>query len=185
MALAKLRTEHGLTMAAGKPAAQSWPKGCLSYPPVASITTSSTPWLRQKAASASMPSMVLGNCCQAPLRPTRASRVSEPASTPQMTSVTVTCLVDATGNRATVRSCVTPRRLVPRLPCGYGLGGRGRQLPRTGSGGHWTRCSTIVADPTCRGPDTRGLPYRLRLRAGDPVGGGHRQAQRRRDLPPG
>src|SRR3954447_5245843 len=71
MALAKLRTEHGLTMAAGKPAAQSWPKGCFSYPPVASITTSSTPWLRQKAASASMPSMVLGNCCQAPLRPTR------------------------------------------------------------------------------------------------------------------
>src|SRR3954449_8131285 len=103
-----------------------------------------------------MPSMVLGNCCQAPLRPTRASRVCEPTSTPQMTSVTVTCLVDATGNRATVRSCVTPRRLVPRLPCGYGLGGRGRQPPRTGSGGHWTPCSTIVADPTCRGPDTRG-----------------------------
>src|SRR4051794_37474082 len=104
-----------------------------------------------------MPSMVLGNCCQAPLRPTRASRVCEPTSTPQMTSVTVTCLVDATGNRATVRSCVTPRpRLVPRLPCGYGLGGRGRQPPRTGSGGHRIPCSTIVADPTCRGPDTRG-----------------------------
>src|SRR3954470_6442657 len=171
MALAKLRTEHGLTMAAGKPAAQSWPKGCLSYPPVASITTSSTPWLRQKAASASMPSMVLGNCCQAPLRPTRASRVWEPTSTPQMTSVTVTCLVDATGNRATVRSCVTPRRLVPRLPCGYGLGGRGRQPPRTGSGGHRTPCSTIVADPTCRGPDTRGpaagaAPGPGRLQAG-------------------
>src|SRR3954451_19700940 len=30
MALAKLRTEQQLTMAAGKPAAQSWPKGCLS-----------------------------------------------------------------------------------------------------------------------------------------------------------
>src|SRR4051794_37241613 len=44
-----------------------------------------------------MPSMVLGNCCQAPLRPTRASRVCEPTSTPQMMSVTVTCLVDATG----------------------------------------------------------------------------------------
>src|SRR3954468_20639403 len=103
-----------------------------------------------------MPSMVLGNCCHAPLRPTRASRVCEPTSTPQMTSVTVTCLVDATGNRATVRSCVTPRRrLVPKLPCGYGLGGRGRQPPRTGSRGHRTPCSTIVADPTCRGPDTR------------------------------
>src|SRR5277367_5788644 len=60
------------------------------------MATSSTWWAWQKAASAAMPSELLGNEVRAPWRPMRASREDEAISTPQMMRVTVTCLVCAT-----------------------------------------------------------------------------------------
>src|SRR5205823_10500308 len=79
-----------------------------------------------------------------PSRPTRASSVVALTSTPQIRFVTVTCLVHAIDNRATVRSCVTLRQAVPRLTRGCCLRWDGRRAPRTGSGGHRTPCSVAL-----------------------------------------
>ena len=135
MASAKRRTWRGLTMAVGRPAAQRWAKGACSYPPVASMAQRSTLCRRQKAARASRPGGVLAKRWYAPARPMRASRCVLLMSIPQRMLVTVTCLVHATGNRATVRLCVTRRRPVPRLTHGCCLGEDGRQPPRGRRGG--------------------------------------------------
>ena len=74
-----------------------------------------------------------------------ASRLVEATSTPQMIRVTVTCLVHATGNRATVRLSVTRRRAVPGLTHGYGLRRGGRRSPR----------STASITPRHHTPDAR------------------------------
>src|SRR6266478_7090153 len=81
------------------------------------MATSSTTWAWQKLARATMPSAVLGKEPVAPSRPMRAASEAEEISTPQIMRVTVTCLVDAMGSHATVRSCVT-RAAVPVLSDG-------------------------------------------------------------------
>ncbi|SFJ63826.1 hypothetical protein SAMN02799642_05035, partial [Methylobacterium brachiatum] len=115
-----------------------------------------TPCSRQNVASSAWPSGVLATCRHGPWRPMRASSVAAPTSTPQMMSVTVTCLVHATGCRATVRSCVTRRPPVPKLSHGCGLRGDGRQRPRARVGGHRPSRSPHLTIPKGRPPDTRG-----------------------------
>ncbi|SFJ42824.1 hypothetical protein SAMN02799642_04368 [Methylobacterium brachiatum] len=120
------------------------------------MTTKPTPCSRQNVASSAWPSGVLATCRHGPWRPMRASSVAAPTSTPQMMSVTVTCLVHATGCRATVRSCVTRRPPVPKLSHGCGLRGDGRQRPRARVGGHRPSRSPHLTIPKGRPPDTRG-----------------------------
>src|SRR6202035_2468268 len=86
---------------------------------VASNATSSTPCCLQKSANAAMPSALLANERPGPADSTKASREVELTSTPQMTRVTVTCLVRAIDGLATVRSCVTYRRRSQTLDFGF------------------------------------------------------------------
>ena len=109
-------------MATGISAAQRRWNGSRSYPPVASITTRPAWWVRQNAASRSMLSLVRTNCCHAPSRPMRASRVSAPISPlPQMMCATVTFLVHAvrTDDCSVVRDETAAG---PRLRAGCYLG---------------------------------------------------------------
>src|ERR1700721_2801791 len=59
------------------------------------MAPSSTPWLRQNAASSAMPSRVLAKVAAAPSCPMQATTDALAISTPQMVLVTVTCLVCA------------------------------------------------------------------------------------------
>src|SRR5438445_1796114 len=117
MPSAKRRTARGLSRVTGKPRAHSKAKGCFSYPPVASMATSSTPCCWQKAANSAQPSGLLGKERVGPWGPIPASREKEETSTPQIILATVTCLVRAMESLATVRSCVTAAA-VPKLPRG-------------------------------------------------------------------
>ena len=155
IASAKRRTSRGLRIAQGRSCAHRRAKGLFSYPPVASIATRPTPWLWQNAASAATPSAVLAKRWKAPARPMRASRCVDETSTPQMMSVTVTCLVRATAHRATVRSCVT-KATVPKLIRGCSRRGNGRPPPREGTGGRPPPRSPATLTPPGDSPDTRG-----------------------------
>src|SRR5438445_4755911 len=117
MPSAKRRTARGLSRVTGKPRAHSKAKGCFSYPPVASMATSSTPCCWQKAANSAQPSGLLGKERVGPWGPIPASREKEETSTPQIILATVTCLVRAMEVWRTVRSCVTAAA-VPKLPRG-------------------------------------------------------------------
>ena len=163
IASAKRRTSRGLRIAQGRSCAHRRAKGLFSYPPVASIATRPTPWLWQNAASAATPSAVLAKRWKAPARPMRASRCVDETSTPQMMSVTVTCLVRATAHRATVRSCVT-KATVPKLIRGCSRRGNGRPPPREGTGGRPPPRSPARLTPPGDSPDTRGFapkPHRV------------------------
>ena len=61
MACANCLTERGLTIAEGMPSFHSRPKARRSWPPVASIATSPTPWSRQNAASSAIPAAEFSN----------------------------------------------------------------------------------------------------------------------------
>jgi hypothetical protein len=134
IASANRRTLRGLRMAQGTPASHSRLKGSFSYPPVASMATNSTSWLLQKAARAWMPSGARSKLREGPSCPIRASKVFDETSTPQMILATVTFLVRAIGDQATVRSCVTAAA-VPMLIHGCSRRGNGRRQPRDGPGG--------------------------------------------------
>ncbi len=153
IASAKRRTARGLASAAGRPSAQSKPKARRSYPPVASRTTMPTRCSRQKARSARTPSTVLANRAVRPARCTQASSQALDTSTPQM--ISVTCLVHAIVHRATVRSGVTGRQVVPRLPRGCDLRAGGRRLPRRVPGGRREPCTTAITTNRRHRPDTR------------------------------
>src|SRR5882762_6905482 len=131
MPSAKRRTARGLSRATGKPCAHSKEKDCFSYPPVASMATSSTPCCRQKASNSALPSGVLGKERAGPWGPIQASREKEETSTPQnhLGHGNLPCTCD--GSLATVRSCVTAAA-VPKLPRGGCQRGYGRRPPREG-----------------------------------------------------
>ena len=141
--------------------------GSFSYPPVASITTSSAPCWPQKEASSWMPSAVRSTRTLGPSGPMRASNVCEETSTPQMMFVTVTCLARTIAVQATVRSCVTTAA-VPKLTHGCCLRGYGRRPPRAGTGGRRSPRSTALITPQCRFPDTRGSSKHARTRGKSP-----------------
>src|SRR5665213_606898 len=99
------------------------------------MTTSNAPCLRQNAASALTPSASLSNVPKGPSGPIRASSFFDATSTPQMILVTVTCLVRATVNQPTVRSCVTTAA-VPMLRNGCRQRRHGSAPPRERADGH-------------------------------------------------
>src|SRR3954463_4666715 len=155
IASAKRRTARGLTIAVARPAPHSMAKANRSYPPVASSATKPTWCSLQNAINSVIPALSLVKRRVAPSRPSRTSSAAEQTSTPQIRSVTVTCLVHAIDNRATVRSCVTLQQAVPRLTSGCCQRGNGRRTPRTGSGGHLTPCSAAPITLRRRLLDTR------------------------------
>src|SRR4051794_41081879 len=155
IASAKRRTARGLTIAVARPAPHSMAKVSRSYPPVASSATKPTWCSLQNAINSVIPAPLLVKRRIAPSRPSRTSSAAEQTSTPQIRSVTVTCLVHAIDNRATVRSCVTLQQAVPRLTSGCCQRGNGRRTPRTGSGGHLTPCSAAPITLRRRLLDTR------------------------------
>src|SRR5215218_8797369 len=156
IASAKRRTARGLTIAVARPAPHSMAKASRSYPPVASSATKPTWCSLQNAINSVIPAPSLVKRHIAPSRPSRTSSAAEQTSTPQIRSVTVTCLVHAIDNRATVRSCVTLQQAVPRLTSGCCRRGNGRRAPRTGSGGHLTPSSAAPITLRRRLLDTRG-----------------------------
>src|SRR3954453_4061439 len=156
IASAKRRTARGLTIAVARPAPHSMAKASRSYPPVALSATKPTWCSLQNAINSVIPAPLLVKRRIAPSRPSRTSSAAEQTSTPQIRSVTVTCLVHAIDNRATVRSCVTLQQAVPRLTSGCCRRGNGRRTPRTGSGGHLTPCSAAPITLRRRLLDTRG-----------------------------
>src|SRR3954463_15723722 len=168
IASAKRRTARGLTIAVARPAPHSMAKASRSYPPVASSATKPTWCSWQNAINSVIPALLLVKRRIAPSRPSRTSSAAEQTSTPQIRSVTVTCLVHAIDNRATVRSCVTLQQAVPRLTSGCCQRGNGRRTPRTGSGGHLTPCSAAPITLRRRLLDTRGSVHKR--------GYGHKQA---------
>src|SRR6185437_15374604 len=154
MASANHRTERGLARATGTPCLHRRTKANFSYPPVASMATRATPFSRQNVASASIPGVSLvKRRTSAPGRRT-TSRLPEDTSTPQMSLVTVTCLVRASVAPATVRSCVTTA-MVPKLTRGCGLRWGGRQSPREGAYGHRPPRSDAFTTSRRHLPDTR------------------------------
>src|SRR4051812_32347920 len=168
IASAKRRTARGLTIAVARPAPHSMAKASRSYPPVASSATKPTWCSLQNAINSVIPALSLVKRRIAPSRPSRTSSAAEQTSTPQIRSVTVTCLVHTIDNRATVRSCVTLQQAVPRLTSGCCRRGNGRRAPRTGSGGHLTPCSAAPITLRRRLLDTRGSVHKR--------GYGHKQA---------
>src|SRR4051794_20216431 len=161
IASAKRRTARGLTIAVARSALHSMAKASRSYPPVASSATKPTWCSLQNAINSVIPALSLVKRRIAPSRPSRTSSAAEQTSTPQIRSVTVTCLVHAIDNRATVRSCVTLQQAVPRLTSGCCRRGNGRRAPRTGSGGHLTPCSAVPITFRRRLLDTRDKPQAL------------------------
>src|SRR6185437_14015900 len=148
------RTERGLARATGTPCLHRRTKANFSYPPVASMATRATPFSRQNVASASIPGVSLvKRRTSAPGRRT-TSRLPEDTSTPQMSLVTVTCLVRASVAPATVRSCETTA-MVPKLTRGCGLRWGGRQSPREGADGHRPPRSDAFTTSRRHLPDTR------------------------------
>src|SRR6185437_4244286 len=161
MASANHRTERGLARATGTPCLHRRTKANFSYPPVASMATRATPFSRQNVASASIPGVSLvKRRTSAPGRRT-TSRLPEDTSTPQMSLVTVTCLVRASVAPATVRSCVTTA-MVPKLTRGCGLRWGGRQSPREGADGHRPPRSDAFTTSRRHLPDTRWADGQLR-----------------------
>ena len=160
IASAKRRTARGLTIAVARPALHSMAKASRSYPPVASSATKPTWCSLQNAINSVIPAPSLVKRRIAPSRPSRTSSAAEQTSTPQIRSVTVTCLVHAIDNRATVRSCVTLQQAVPRLTSGCCRRGNGRRAPRTGSGGHLPPCSAAPITLRRRLLDTRGSVHK-------------------------
>src|SRR6185312_12019537 len=119
-----------------------------------SMATRATPFSRQNVASASIPGgSLVKRRTSAPGRRT-TSRLPEDTSTPQMSLVTVTCLVRASVAPATVRSCVTTA-MVPKLTRGCGLRWGGRQSPREGADGHRPPRSDAFTTSRRHLPDTR------------------------------
>ena len=144
---AKSRIARGLSKATGTPPAHSKAKACFSYPPLASIATSSTLCCRQNAASSAMPSAVLRKERAGPEGPTKASREVEETSTPQIVLVTVTCLVRAMESLATVRSCVTAAAVPKSSTTVAHRRDHGRRPPREGFDLGRTPHSDIVTKP--------------------------------------
>src|SRR6267378_3790966 len=128
MPSAKRRTARGLSRATGKPCAHSKAKDCFSYPPVASLATSSTPCCRQKTVNSARPSEVLGKERAGPWGPIPASREKEETSN-HLGHGNLPCT--CAGSLATVRSYVTAAA-VPKLPRGGCQRGYGRRPPRAG-----------------------------------------------------
>ena len=157
---ANRRTQRGLRMATARPKAQSWLKACFSYPPVASMATSSTPCWRQNSARPAIPSGVLGKQHSGPSQPMRACKSTEQTSTPQMILDTVTCLVRAiekSGDCSVVRASGGGPKAHPRL---LNQRDHGRRQPRGGFDA--SDPSQRHSTTTCRHiTDTRDL-YPLR-----------------------
>src|SRR3954454_23366829 len=74
-------------------------KASRSYPPVASSATKPTWCSLQNAINSMIPAPSLVKPRVAPSQPSRTSSAAEQTSTPQIRSVTVTCLVHAIDNR--------------------------------------------------------------------------------------
>ena len=138
IASAKRRTDRGLTTAHGTPCRPQQAEGAASHirrsPPSQRARRACS---RQNAASCRSRPRSLEPQRLVRRGPTRASKFSDETSTPQMIFVTVTCLVHAIDNRATVRSCVT-RGSGPKAHPRLWPEGDGRRPPREGSGGHRT-----------------------------------------------